>query len=53
MCGNLGHPHTSCIELNKKMVVNDELGRMWRWAWNFKVFFQQLPGGTDENHKNS
>jgi hypothetical protein len=34
------------------MIVNDELGRMWKEArvTYFKVLSQHLPGGTDLNH---
>jgi hypothetical protein len=33
----------------KCIIVNDELGGMWKWQWlNFKGIFQHLPGRTEE-----
>jgi hypothetical protein len=36
------------------MIVNDELGRMWKEAFMacFNILSQNLTGGTEENHRN-
>jgi hypothetical protein len=37
----------------KCIIVNDELGGMWKWWWpNFKGIFQHLPGRTEEKQVN-
>jgi hypothetical protein len=34
------------------MVVNDELGRMWKWLWSILRYSQHFLGKTEEIHKN-
>jgi hypothetical protein len=45
------------LTLKARMTVNDELGRIWKEtiATYFMegLLFLHLPGGTEENHKNS
>jgi hypothetical protein len=41
------------IASNKRMIVNNELERMWKETVvaQFKVLSRHLPGGTEGNHE--